>query len=140
MKYILLALSIVCFTFGVVVASEAPTKNDAKALVKQAVAYAKENGREKFFNEVRNPKGKFHFQEGTKKVSTFLSMTKRASYWLTVSDSNSPERIAGTIKTRTENIGSVIGPILSTRAAADGSAIRNSIRQTRTRLWTNHPS
>jgi cytochrome c len=50
-----------------VTAAEAPTKEDAKALVNQAVAYAKANGREKFFNEVRNPSGLFHFKAGTKK-------------------------------------------------------------------------
>jgi cytochrome c len=67
MKSILLAFSFVFISFCAFAAGETPTKNDAKALVKQAVAYAKENGREKFFNEVRSPKGKFHFQEGTKK-------------------------------------------------------------------------
>jgi cytochrome c len=51
----------------VATAAEAPTKEDAKALVNQAVAYAKANGREKFFNEVRNPNGLFHFKAGTKK-------------------------------------------------------------------------
>lgn len=51
---------------GVWAASE-PTKDDASALVKEAVAYAKQFGKEKFFTEVRNPTGKFHFQEGTKK-------------------------------------------------------------------------
>ena len=67
MKSIILAFCFIFVSFCAFAASEAPTKNDAKALVKQAVAYVKENGREKFFNEVRSPKGKFHFQEGTKK-------------------------------------------------------------------------
>jgi signal transduction histidine kinase len=31
------------------------------------VAYLKENGQEKFFSEVRNPNGIFHFKQGTKK-------------------------------------------------------------------------
>ena len=44
-----------------------PTRDDAKALVKQAIAYYKSNGREKFFGEVMKPSGSFHFQEGTKK-------------------------------------------------------------------------
>jgi cytochrome c len=66
MKTFVLALCfalISCAAF----AAESPTKDDAKALVKQAVAFAKENGKDKFFNEVRSPQGKFHFQEGTKK-------------------------------------------------------------------------
>jgi len=67
MRTIVLALCLVFFSFGVFAAAEAPTKSDAKAIVKQAVAFAKENGREKFLTEVRNPSGKFHFKEGTKK-------------------------------------------------------------------------
>lgn len=66
MRIIVLALSLVFFSFCAF-AAEAPTKDDAKALVKQAVAFAKENGREKFFAEVRNPNGKFHFKEGVNK-------------------------------------------------------------------------
>lgn len=65
---ILLALFVGVFcAAGLAKAAEAPTKDDAKALVKEAVKFANDNGREKFFEEVRNPKGKFHFQEGTKK-------------------------------------------------------------------------
>jgi len=68
MKAILIAVTMVlfsfCCAFGV---SEAPTKDDAKALVKEAIAYVKQNGREKFFDEVRNPHGRFHYKEGTKK-------------------------------------------------------------------------
>ena len=48
-------------------AADAPTKSDAEAFVKQAIAYAKENGRSKFLNEVRNPNGMFHFQDGKNK-------------------------------------------------------------------------
>ena len=66
-KTLMLVASFVLLSFCSAFAAESPTKDDAKALVKQAVAYAKENGREKFFNEVRTPHGKFHFQEGTKK-------------------------------------------------------------------------
>lgn len=67
-RAVLLALSTVLFSFCFAyAATEAPTKDDAKALVKQAVAYAKQNGKEKFFEEVRTPKGQFHFQEGAKK-------------------------------------------------------------------------
>ncbi len=48
--------------------AEAPaTKDDAKAFVKEAVKYAKENGQEKFYNEVRSPGGKFHFRKGENK-------------------------------------------------------------------------
>ena len=67
MRIIGLVLSFVLFSFCSFAAADGPAKNDAKSLVKQAVAYAKENGKEKFFNEVRNPSGKFHFKEGTKK-------------------------------------------------------------------------
>ena len=45
----------------------APTKDDAQALVKEAVAFYKANGKEKFLSEVMTSTGKFHFQEGTKK-------------------------------------------------------------------------
>jgi signal transduction histidine kinase len=67
LRSILMMVGIMVFAFGLVSASDAPTKDDAKALVKEAVKFAKANGKEKFFDEVRNPKGKFHFQEGTKK-------------------------------------------------------------------------
>lgn len=64
---IFLILGIVIMGCSLALAAEAPTKDDAKALVKEAVKFAKANGKDKFFEEVRNPKGKFHFQEGTKK-------------------------------------------------------------------------
>jgi cytochrome c len=68
MKAIFIAVTLVLFSFcSAFGASEAPIRDDAKALVKQAVAFAKENGRGKFFDEVRNPNGKFHYKEGTKK-------------------------------------------------------------------------
>jgi hypothetical protein len=66
MKYIVSALCLVQFA-SFALAADAPAKSDAQALVKQAVAYAQENGRVKFLNEVRNPTGKFHFQEGQNK-------------------------------------------------------------------------
>jgi cytochrome c len=62
-----LFIGIVFLAYSFAVASTVPTKDDAKALVKEAVKFEKANGKEKFFDEVRNPKGKFHFQEGTKK-------------------------------------------------------------------------
>ena len=66
MKSIAPGLCLVLFT-SFAFAAEAPTKADAQAFVKQAVAYAQENGRDKFLNEVRNPTGKFHFQEAKNK-------------------------------------------------------------------------
>jgi cytochrome c len=67
MRYLCLVLSFVFFSTSAFAASEAPTRSDAKALVLQAVAFAKANGRDRFFNEVRSSNGKFHFKEGTKK-------------------------------------------------------------------------
>ena len=67
MKYVVLAVCMLFFACAASAATVAPTKDDAKALVKQAVSYLKENGREKFLGEVRNKTGRFHFQEGTKK-------------------------------------------------------------------------
>lgn len=40
-------------------AMAAGTKADAEALVKKAIAFVKENGKEKGFAEISNPKGKF---------------------------------------------------------------------------------
>lgn len=48
-------------------AAEEPNKEDAMNLVKEAVAYAKENSKDKFLNDVRNPSGKLHFKEGSYK-------------------------------------------------------------------------
>jgi cytochrome c len=67
MRSVVLVLGIVVLAFGFANAAGAQTKDDAKALVQEAVKFAKANGRDKFFEEVRSPKGKFHFQEGTKK-------------------------------------------------------------------------
>ncbi len=67
MRSLVLAFCLMLCSVAVSIAADLPTKNDAKALVKEAVKFAKENGREKFFNEVRTPNGKFHFKEGTKK-------------------------------------------------------------------------
>jgi len=47
--------------------AQTATRDDAKALVKEAVAYLTKNGREKFIQEVQSPKGAFHFQQGHKK-------------------------------------------------------------------------
>ena len=67
MRSILLAVTIILFSFSTALAGDQPTKDDAKALVKIAVAYAKENGKQKFFNEVNSPSGLYHFKAGTKK-------------------------------------------------------------------------
>jgi cytochrome c len=64
---VVLVLGIAVLALGFAKAAEAQSKDDAKALVQEAVKFAKANGRDKFFEEVRGPKGKFHFQEGTKK-------------------------------------------------------------------------
>ena len=66
MKSFVLSLCFLLFAVCAFAANE-PTKADAKALVKEAVAFAKAHGKESFFNEVRSPSGKFHFREGTKK-------------------------------------------------------------------------
>ena len=42
----------------------AQSKDDAKAFVKQAVAFAKANPKEAFLDEVTKPKGRFHFVKG----------------------------------------------------------------------------
>jgi signal transduction histidine kinase len=61
------------FTIPVLVAlalpafAQAPTRDDAKGLVKEAIQYLAKNGRDKFLAEVAGPKGAFHFQEGQKK-------------------------------------------------------------------------
>ena len=49
------------------VTSSTPTKKDAEDFVKQAVAYAKTNGRAKFLNEVQSHNGIFHFKRGANK-------------------------------------------------------------------------
>ena len=67
MRSMLLSLCFLLFASFAHADSPTPTRDDAQALVKQAVKYAKENGRQKFFNEVRSPSGQFHFKEGTKK-------------------------------------------------------------------------
>jgi signal transduction histidine kinase len=47
--------------------AQTATREDAKALVKGAVAFLTKNGKEKLIAEVAGPKGQFHFQAGTKK-------------------------------------------------------------------------
>jgi cytochrome c len=66
-KFIALVLCYGIFSFCSLAAAENATKDDAQALVKEAAAYAKANGKDNFLNEVRSPSGKFHFKEGTKK-------------------------------------------------------------------------
>jgi len=44
---------------SVVFAQDKPTPDDAKAMVEKAVAFAKENGKEKAFAEISNPQGRF---------------------------------------------------------------------------------
>jgi len=66
MKSIVSALCLVLFT-SLAFAADVATKSDAQAFVKQAVAYAQQNSRDKFLNEVRNPSGKFHFKKGENK-------------------------------------------------------------------------
>jgi cytochrome c len=77
MRTIVLALSFIFFSFSAFAISEAATKKDAEAFVSQAVAYLAENGRERFFNEVRSSNGRFHFIEGTnKELYIFVYDTK----------------------------------------------------------------
>ena len=61
MKRILSLTIIFLLTFGIGVAAAADkgTSEEAKALVKKAVAYMKEVGKEKALAEFNNPKGKF---------------------------------------------------------------------------------
>ncbi len=44
--------------------SMAQTREEAKAFVKQAAAFAKKNPRAAFLEEVSGPKGQFHFNKG----------------------------------------------------------------------------
>ena len=66
MRTIIFDLCLVFFSFSAF-AEETPSKNDAQAFVGKAVAFVKENGREKFYSEVTKPSGKFHFKEGVNK-------------------------------------------------------------------------
>jgi cytochrome c len=63
----LVVLGTVLLVWCNAIAADTPTRDDAKTLVKQAVKFEKSNGRDKFFDEIRSPKGMFHFREGTKK-------------------------------------------------------------------------
>ena len=67
MRIAFLFFVITFLSFGLANAADNPTRDDAKALVQQAIKFAKENGKDKLFEAVKSPKGKFHFQEGTKK-------------------------------------------------------------------------
>ena len=66
MKTVMLAIALLLFSLCAF-AEEAPSKDEAKAMVKIAVAYAKDNGRQKFLNEVSGLNGQFHFKSGAKK-------------------------------------------------------------------------
>ena len=138
MRYLFLIMSFVFLSTGAL-ASEAPTKADAKALVTQAVAYAKANGRDKFFNEVRSGSGKFHFQEGTKKdlyifvydeKGTVLAHGVRLE--LTGKNRWNDKDPSGKQWVRDWT------DLVHKRAAA-GSATRSSARRTRTRSWKSTP-
>ena len=59
MKKILVLMMAVLFAAGLVQAQERGTAAEAKDMVKKAVAYVKEVGREKALAEFNNPKGKF---------------------------------------------------------------------------------
>jgi cytochrome c len=50
-------------TAGFASAEDRGTAEEAKALVKKAVAYAKEVGKEKALAEINNPKGKFVYKD-----------------------------------------------------------------------------
>lgn len=50
-----------------VIASTMQTRGDARTYVEEAVKFAKENGKDKFFDEIWRPRGRFHFQQGAKK-------------------------------------------------------------------------
>jgi signal transduction histidine kinase len=67
MRSALISICLLIFSTCSFADTPAPTKDDAKAFVKDAVKYLKENGQEKFFNEVRSPSGKFHFKQGENK-------------------------------------------------------------------------
>jgi cytochrome c len=67
MRAILLSLCMIFFLNVFATASTVPTKNDAEAFVKQAVAYVKTNGRVKFLREVQIRNGVFHFKPGSNK-------------------------------------------------------------------------
>ena len=61
---VMLLVSVTLFAEDAVVGA---SKDDVTAFVKQAIAFEKANGRDKFFAEVINPSGLFHFKAGTKK-------------------------------------------------------------------------
>jgi cytochrome c len=67
MKGFLLAVTLMLFSLSASASEVTPSKDEAKAMVKIAVAFAKDNGRQKFFSEVSGPSGQFHFKAGTKK-------------------------------------------------------------------------
>jgi len=47
--------------------AQTATRDDAKAFVKEAVAFATKNGKDAFLKEVMAPQGHFHFQKGQRK-------------------------------------------------------------------------
>lgn len=59
-RFNVLALHLLCVLIPLVsIAAEKGTKDEAVAMVKKAVQYAKANGNEKAFQEISNPKGQF---------------------------------------------------------------------------------
>lgn len=58
---LLLQAALIC---GIAGPAFAQTKDQAQAFVKQAVAFAKKNGKDKLLEEVRMGSGQFHFQKG----------------------------------------------------------------------------
>ena len=67
MRSMLLTLCFCLFSTFTFADTATPTRDDAKAFVNEAVKYVKDNGKEKFLNEVRSPSGKFHFKQGENK-------------------------------------------------------------------------
>ncbi len=59
MKRILISVMAFILLAGVAVAAEKGTTKEAQAMVKKAVAFWKENGKDKAFAEFNNSKGKF---------------------------------------------------------------------------------
>ena len=58
MKKLIISVLLLCLSVPVVYAGQG-RKKEAKALVKKAIVYLQENGREKALAEFNNPKGKF---------------------------------------------------------------------------------
>lgn len=63
MKKIFLIFTAIVFMAGMAQAQDRGTPAEAKAMVKKAVAYVKEVGRDKALAEFGNPKGKFIYKD-----------------------------------------------------------------------------